>query len=84
MRNQFDKILNWYFTKNALPYWCIFLIDCATVMFSGVFTYWLFTNTQTLYDDTLIPWCVLRYLVCQVFVCFTHMPAICALLVLLT
>jgi hypothetical protein len=22
-------------------------------MFSGVFTYWLFTNTHTLYDDTL-------------------------------
>ena len=53
MRNLFDKILNWYFSKNALPYWCIFMIDCATVMFSGIFTYWLFTNTQTLYDDTL-------------------------------
>ncbi|WP_033150976.1 nucleoside-diphosphate sugar epimerase/dehydratase [Prevotella sp. RM4] len=53
MRNQFDKILNWYFSKSALPYWCIILIDCASMMASGVLTYWLFTNTQTLYDDTL-------------------------------
>ena len=29
------------------------MIDCAAVMFSGIFAYWLFTNTQTLYDDTL-------------------------------
>ena len=52
MRNLIDKILNWYFSKNALPYWCIFLIDCATVMFSGVVTYWLFNTTQLLYDNT--------------------------------
>ena len=52
MRNPFDKILNWYFTKNSLPYWCIFLIDCAIVMFSGAVTYWIFHNTQTLYENT--------------------------------
>ena len=57
MRNQFDKILNWYFSKSALPYWCIILIDCASMMASGVLTYWLFTNTQTLYDDTLRVFC---------------------------
>ena len=53
MRNPFDKILNWYFTKNSLPYWCIFLIDCAIVMFSGVVTFWIFHDTQTLYENTL-------------------------------
>jgi FlaA1/EpsC-like NDP-sugar epimerase len=53
MRNLFDKILNWYFSKNALPYWCIFMIDCASVMASGILTYWIYTNTQTLFDDTL-------------------------------
>ena len=52
MRNPFDKIINWYFTKNSLPYWCIFLIDCAIVMFSGAVTYWIFHNTQTLYENT--------------------------------
>ena len=53
MKNPFDKILNWYFTKNSLPYWCIFLIDCAIVMFSGVITYWMFHDAQTLYENTL-------------------------------
>jgi FlaA1/EpsC-like NDP-sugar epimerase len=52
MRNLLDKILNWYFSKNALPYWCILMIDCASVMVSGVLTYWLFNSTQTLYDNT--------------------------------
>ena len=52
MRNPFDKILNWYFTKNSLPYWCIFLIDCAIVMFSGALTFWIFHDMQTLYENT--------------------------------
>jgi len=50
--NPFDKLLNWYFTKNSLPYWCIFLIDCLIVMFSGVITYWIFNNTEILYEHT--------------------------------
>ena len=53
MRNPFDKILNWYFTKNSLPYWSILLIDCAIVMFSGVLTYWIFNDAVTLFDNTL-------------------------------
>lgn len=53
MKNPFDKILNWYFTKNSLPYWSIFLIDCGIVTACGVLTYWIFHNTQTLYDNTL-------------------------------
>ena len=53
MRNPFDKVLNWYFTKNSLPYWCIFLIDFAIVMFSGIVTFWIFHDTQTLYENSL-------------------------------
>jgi len=53
MRNPFDKLLNWYFTKNSLPYWCIFLIDCGIVMFSGFMVYWIFNKTDTLYENTL-------------------------------
>ena len=53
MRNPFDKILNWYFTKNSLPYWCIFLIDCGIVTFSGFIVYWIFHKTDTLYENTL-------------------------------
>ena len=53
MRNPFDKILNWYFTKNSLPYWCIFMIDCAIVMASCAFVYWLFNNLILLVDNAL-------------------------------
>ena len=53
MKNPFDKILNWYFSKNSLPYWCIFMIDCATVVCSGMLTYWIFNDAVTLFENTL-------------------------------
>ena len=53
MKNPFDKILNWYFSKNSLPYWCIFLIDCAFVMFSGALVFWVFNKTDVMYEHTL-------------------------------
>ena len=53
MKNPFDKILNWYFTKNSLPYWCIFLIDCAIVMFACALVYWIFNNLILLVDNAL-------------------------------
>ena len=52
MKNRIESILNWYFSKNALPYWCIFLIDCGIVMVSGTLTYWLFHSSQALFDNT--------------------------------
>lgn len=48
--NPFHKLLNWYFRRSSLPYWCIFFIDCATIFFSGIFTYWLFNKTNTLIE----------------------------------
>ena len=44
----FDRLLSWYFKKDSLPYWCIFIIDSAIVFFSTIFTYWLFNKTQVL------------------------------------
>lgn len=34
--NVFKKIIDWYFTKRAVPYWCILLLDCVIVLFSGL------------------------------------------------
>ena len=56
MRRAFDKILNWYFSKNSLPYWCIFLIDCAIIFASGFVTYWIFNNVEILLTN-LLPLC---------------------------
>lgn len=36
-----QRISNWYFTKKALPYLCILLIDCAIVAFSGYAGYYI-------------------------------------------
>ena len=34
----FYKLANWYFTKNALPYWIILLIDCLIIYLSTLFS----------------------------------------------
>ena len=52
MKNPFDKILNWYFTKNSLPYWSILLIDCAIIICSSFLAYLVFHDAPTLYENT--------------------------------
>lgn len=52
MKNPFDKILNWYFSKNSLPYWSIFMIDCGIVMASGAFVYFVFHSMDVMYENT--------------------------------
>jgi len=47
--NFLNKILNWYFNKKSLPYWCLFLIDSIIVLFSGLFTYWIFNRTMEMF-----------------------------------
>ena len=39
--NTFHKLCNWYFSKKALPYWCILLIDCALVYVSGLIIFYI-------------------------------------------
>lgn len=34
-----NKLINWYFSKNSLPYWCIFAMDCLIVFLSYMFVY---------------------------------------------
>lgn len=40
----YKKLLGWYFSKELLPYWCLFLIDGVIVLISGLFTYWIFNR----------------------------------------
>ena len=63
MKNPFDKVLSWYFTKNSLPYWSILLIDCLIIIGSGMVTYWIFNNANLLFENTPR---VLNTLVCFV------------------
>ena len=66
MKNPFDKVLNWYFSKNSLPYWCIFLIDCAIVVFSGFLVFWIFNDAEKVFENTLQ---ILNTMVCFVLLC---------------
>ena len=38
--NFISKLREWYFTKNALPYWCVLVLDCLILLASGVFCYY--------------------------------------------
>lgn len=48
----FSKISNWYFTKKALPYWAIALIDCLIVYVSMLGTYAI--NNGIIHTATLL------------------------------
>ena len=48
MKRLLDDILNWYFTKKALPYWSVLLLDCLICFVSGIFVLLLFTSASSL------------------------------------
>ena len=53
MNNYLIKILRWYFSKQALPYWCLMLLDFLIVFVSAIGTFWLFEKTQNLFDQRI-------------------------------
>ncbi len=73
MMNAISKIINWYFSKNALPYWCLFLLDCAIVVVSGLMTFWVFNRTVMLFMErfdvlfTVLAFAVLSAISARVF-----------------
>ncbi len=46
-----NKLINWYFTKRALPYWCLFLFDMLIVMLSALGTYWVSNRTGVMFAE---------------------------------
>lgn len=36
-----SQVVNWYFSRNALPYWCILIIDFAIIICSGILSFYL-------------------------------------------
>ena len=44
------KLLSWYFSKDALPYWCLLLIDTFIVFISVLFTYWVLEKTLHMFE----------------------------------
>ena len=50
MRHLLDKLVNWYFKKESLPYWCVLILDSIVLFLSGIFTFWIFRKTAVLVD----------------------------------
>ncbi len=46
MSKIFSKILDWYFTKKALPYWAVLILDCLICYISGLFVFWLLSDAS--------------------------------------
>ena len=61
--NWFNKLVNWYFKRESLPYWCVILIDCIICYLSGLFGFWLFfRGAATLGNIKPITYTLLLYL----------------------
>ncbi len=54
MRKILGKISSWYFTKDALPYWCVLLFDCLVVIGCGLFCY-IIDHGATTASDNFLP-----------------------------
>ena len=48
--NPILKLLNWYFTRESLPYWCLFLVDSIIVFFSGIFVCWAYNGSLEIFN----------------------------------
>lgn len=67
--NFIKKLTDWYFSKRAVPYWCILLLDCLIVLFSGLVGSYIEIGGECL---THVWWptvlgmvcCMLLYIVC--------------------
>ena len=53
IKSFFRKLLRWYFTKNALPYWCMLLMDSCILVASGLLIYWVLHRTQSIFDNRI-------------------------------
>lgn len=59
-----QKNLDWYFTKNALPYWVILFVDSLICYLSGVFVFWLYYHgVITLANLGLLSKTILVYMI---------------------
>ena len=56
MRRPIYKLLNWYFSKGALPYWCVLIMDYLILVIAGFITYriFIYSSKATIEDKWLL------------------------------
>ena len=69
LQSVFNKLSKWYFSKEAMPYWCVLIIDCFIVLCSNVLGYVIIHGPAISEHDKgvslIISLCV--YLACYLF-----------------
>ena len=46
-----QRVITWYFSKNALPYWCVLMLDCTIIVFAGLLGIYLVQGGTPLQGD---------------------------------
>ena len=59
VKEYIKRSVRWYFTKNALPYWCMLLMDSGIFVASGMLTYWVLHRSQNIFDNRIEVFCSL-------------------------
>ncbi len=49
--NPLNKVFHWFFSRRALPFWCLFIMDLAIVLISVLFTFWVFNRTGVMFEE---------------------------------
>ncbi len=62
----FKSLANWYFSRSALPYWSILLLDCVFVVFAGLLAYTVHHGSE----ETLNVLGSLSITMCIFLICF--------------
>ena len=64
VKNILNKLLNWYFSRNALPYWTVLIIDCLICYLSGLIVFWFYyRGAVTLGNIAVLTKTILMYMV---------------------
>ena len=50
----FSKLISWYFKKDSMPYWVMFMIDCLICYVSCVFTFALFFKASVALGNIIL------------------------------
>ena len=62
----FRELVDWYFSRRTLPYWCILLLDCCIILGCSVAVYWFFFRTNALISNF---WPLMRTMLVYIAVC---------------
>lgn len=77
LRNIFKNCLNWYFRKDALPYWCILTIDTLIVIASYLFAYYCIIGGSGIISNFWAKMGVLLLCMIPYWVCFKVFHTYC-------